>query len=195
MASTPTSWTCAARPGTKAWWISSRQAYKSEMTNAMPPLTAGPALAAVLIGSVAAKRKLVPPSKKYRKMCASLRMVSPERMGTLDADIPGGISMPKTPRSHSPTPLLTPADASPCCPENRKIPTMTASIGRAERRGRRYDFLNLLRCKYISLYFATNIIYNPYQLGVYTMPINSTSKMIQLSENGRIASSIVGYNL
>ena len=55
-------------------------------------------------------------------------------MGTLDADIPGGIPMPRTPRSHSPTPLLTPADASPGCPENRKIPTMTASMGRAERR-------------------------------------------------------------
>ena len=103
------------------------------MTNAMPPLTAGLAFAATLTGSVAAKRKLVPPSKKYRKMCASLRMVTPKTMGTLDADIPGGISMPRIPRSHSPTPLLTPADASPCCPENRKIPTMTVSMGRERR--------------------------------------------------------------
>ena len=58
-------------------------------------------------------------------------------MGTLEADIPGGISMPKMPRSHSPTPLLVPADSVPCCPENRKITTMTANMGRAERNGRK----------------------------------------------------------
>lgn len=61
-------------------------------------------------------------------------------IGTFDADIPGGISIPRMPRSHSPTPLLTPADSVPCCPENRKITTMTANMGSEERRSL-IDFL------------------------------------------------------